>query len=250
MRLLEDSIKQSLLDNQFLFNYIGDFGKSRVVFEKGLPPKNRLIADALIFTEKQGIIGVEMKTQYDTLARLERQLSYYKQICNYVFVYVHDSHLEGVIDLLKKRGYWGFVGIVSYTQFHDDVVVGLYKAAELNPHYNLVYSLKLLWRNEIRDILQAYTTKHGSLVARNHNLSYQPVFSHHMQMTTGYNGIASRKFTKRQLIANYVKLFGQKNGTQVLCQRFIYGDMNPEKYLKLYRFGDNLGQPEEIGIVT
>ena len=85
--LLEDDIKNSILHLQSIFPK-NKLGKSLVTYEKTINFKT--IADCLIFTEKQGIIGIEIKTAHDTLKRLSHQLDDYVKCCSYVYVYCHD----------------------------------------------------------------------------------------------------------------------------------------------------------------
>lgn len=245
---LERQVKQHLLKNQKLFNHLGDLGTSRIVFEKVY---GKLRADALIFTEDQGIIGVEIKTEYDNLKRLPRQLSNYKQICNYVYVYCHDSHLKAVIQLLKDKGFWGYVGIVSYTVFKGKIIAGVYKQAKQSPYYHVAYALKMLWKDEVRGMINAYTGNQAEILANMVHVPFHKVYNNKLNYNRfGYHGAGSVGLSKAQLIRNYVGLFGEQAGTQVLCQRFIYDDMNPEKHMKLYHFNDNINHPVEVGFDT
>ena len=248
-KTLEKKVKQSLLNNPELFNYLGNLGNNRTIFEK-VVLYNKLRCDALIFTEKRGIIGVEIKTQYDNLNRLNRQLNNYKKVCNYVFVYCHDSHLEKVKQLLKEHSYGDYVGIISYSTFKGDVIPGLYRKAYSSPVYSIRDAVKMLWKSEIRDILRVYTTKQAQLAAKDNNYTYASIYPNALQMSSyGYTGIASTKLNKNQLISNYIGMFGKKIGTKILAQRFIYGDVDPTKYLKLYHFNDDINKPVEIGIM-
>lgn len=248
----EKLVKQSLLDNQELFELNGKkIGKSRIVFEK-VVIYGKLRCDALIFTENKGIIGVEIKTEYDNLKRLARQLSYYKKVCNYVYVYCHDSHLNKVIKLIKDKHLDKFVGVISYSIFKDEVIPGVYQPAKLNPDYRLASALQMLWKSEIRDILRVTTSQQAKLIAAKEGLNYIPIFKDPVtqlkisSMPTTY-GIASERLTKPQLVKNYLKLYGQRQGTVILCQRFIYNDNDPTKYLKLFNFKGRIDQPLIVG---
>ncbi|MCA7081865.1 hypothetical protein LGL73_14055, partial [Staphylococcus aureus] len=64
--LLEDDLKQAVLQHISLYEYLGDLGRTKVIFEKSVN-YGKLIADALVFTDNKGIIGVEIKTEADTL---------------------------------------------------------------------------------------------------------------------------------------------------------------------------------------
>ena len=127
---IEIDVKKYFLSCKNVFNYLGELGDNRVVYEKEIM-RGRVRADVLLFSENKGIIGIEFKTAPDTLKRLPRQLKYYSKVCNYVFVFCHDSHLADVEKLIEKLGMKSYVGIISYEVFEDNILAGLYKEANV-----------------------------------------------------------------------------------------------------------------------
>lgn len=249
---IEHDIKNFFLDNKFLFNYLGDLGENRIVFEKNIC-LGKVRADALLFTEKQGIIGVEFKTKNDNLQRLARQLKYYLKTCTYVFVFCDDVHVPQVEQLLKSKGY-GCVGIIGYTNINQMIIAGVYRSATFNPHYSLASACQLLWKNEISWILRIISNNPAKLMKNTFktqkiNLPIAVENANHMMsLRLGNHATAygSKHYSYNQLINNYVRLLGNKVGTQIICESFIYHGYNPDHYLKLYDFGDKYGKYHEI----
>lgn len=250
---IEHDIKEFFLHNKYLFNDdLGDLGENRIVFEKNIG-NQKVRADALVFTELKGIIGVEFKTQNDTLKRLPRQLKQYIRTCNYVYVFCDDSHALFVEDIIKKLGY-SCVGIISYTVYEDLIIAGVYRKAKKNPNYSLYTACHLFWKSELHFILRTLTNKPIDLIKNTFQTEYintvqeltkNPQTEHLMQsrLAEGFStAYGSNNLTYKQLISNFVGLLGEKVGTQVLCESFIYHEYSPEHYLKLYDFSDHYGK--------
>lgn len=250
---IEVDVKKYFLSCKHLFNYLGELGDTRVVYEKEIM-RGRVRADVMLFTEFKGIIGVEFKTAPDTLKRLPRQLKNYAKVCSYVFVFCHDSHLAGVEKVIADLGMTDFVGIISYSVFEDKIIAGLYKEAQPNPNYDLSLSLDMLWRKDIAYILTVATHKQLDIVKNNFKTismnDIDPSGGSHnhilkdTQLTTR-RSIGSGYLSKKALTANYINAFGNTIGTEILCLAFIYPTYNPEKYLKIYNFGDTYGKYNE-----
>lgn len=244
----EHDIKNFFLDNKFLFNYLGKLGENRIVFEKSIC-NGKVRADALLFTENKGIIGIEFKTKNDTLKRLPRQLTYYVKTCNYVFVFCDDIHTTQVEQLLKQKGL-SFVGIISYTNIGTTIIAGMYREAKLNPKYSLYSACELLWKNELAWILRVLSNKPARLMKNAFKTQhmdlkiYSQQHNHFMESRLGNHATAygSHHYTYKQLIDTYVRLLGTKVGTQIICESFIYHGYSPDHYLKLYDFGDRYGK--------
>lgn len=143
-RLLEKEIKEAILSERKLF--LGDYpGEAKVMFEKQIVYSN--IADAIILTDSEGMVGIEIKTEYDNLTRLVKQLTTYSKACSRVFAIVHDKHIEKVDKLLQ--GELKHVGIVAYSDYKGRPVFGRYKDAKVSPLFNTRLNLHLLWKQEL-----------------------------------------------------------------------------------------------------
>ncbi|AYH91971.1 hypothetical protein HOU39_gp077 [Lactobacillus phage Iacchus] len=234
-RIMEDDVKQAILSNRHLLSGLGDLGDTKVIFEKGMNYGN-LIADAIAFTQKQGIIGYEIKTEYDTLKRLPKQLDSYVRVCNYVIVFCHDSKLEEVEKLLASKNY-PFVGIISYSEFNDDIITGMYRAPQINPLFKMKACLSMLWKNEIYAILSAYVNHPSNVVKNTYNEKATNVHTAMLSRNSQY-GVLRRDMTKRAMISLYDNLIPENEGIRIICEMFITEKFDPNKNLQLYNYGD------------
>lgn len=201
--LREDDLKNAVLHNQHLFAHLGDLGKSVVLYEKKI--SKRVISDCLLLSSKQGIIGIEIKTDADTTKRLRHQLYGYARTCDYVYVLCHDNKVAPVKDVIKELDY-GFVGIITYEQFENEPLLGVIHEPRHSPYTNHVNYCDLLWKSEIRQVLD--TATHTAHRERYHNLKDQ-----------------------------FYTLFGNK-GTHVIAQIYANGLTDPNHLLQRYQFGD------------
>lgn len=202
--LLEDNIKNSVLQNKSIFSHLGKLGNDLIIYEKKI--YDGVISDCLIFTQYQGIIGVEIKTQHDTLKRLPRQLDSYVRTCRYTYVYCHDSKVVKVKKLLKKKHY-NFVGIISYTEFDKTPIPGIIQQAKMSPFLMYQGYTSLLWKDELRKILYIATkTKQSDTI--------------------------------RKLKYKYNQLFPSLNGEQLIANFYINNYTDPKKPLQRYHFGN------------
>lgn len=234
-RIMEDEVKQAILANRHLLSSLGELGKTKVIFEKGMNYGN-LIADAVAFTQYQGIIGYEIKTEYDTLKRLPKQLDSYVRVCNYVIVFCHDSKLEEVEELLDSKNY-PFVGIISYSDFEGDVITGMYRVPQLSPLFSMKACLSMLWKNEIYAILSAYVNHPSMVVANTYKSKHATVHDGYRASQAQY-GMLRKNMTKRAMISLYQNLIPNKEGIRIICEMFISENFDPNKNLQLYDYGD------------
>jgi len=140
-------VKQMILDTPRLF--VTDDDNTAIWFEKeivGNYSVQHTIADCLIFSEQQGLIGVEIKSARDSKKRLRRQLTDYVKVCDYVWVLIHDTMLPEVEGILEDFPY---VGVICYTEVNDKLAPGVVKQAQPSPQFNLKESLDMLWSNEL-----------------------------------------------------------------------------------------------------
>lgn len=201
--LWEDEIKNSILQNKVIFNQLGNLGQTLIIYEKKI--YKRVIADALIFSQNQGIIGVEIKTQHDTLKRLPRQLDSYVRTCQYTYVYCHDSKVNKVQDLLAKKGY-DCVGIISYEEFDGQALPGLVKSPTKSPYLIPWGYTSVLWNSELQKIIELAT----------HEKPYS---------------------RKRDMINSMANIFPKEGAERVIANLYIDGNTDIEKQLQRYDFG-------------
>lgn len=202
--LREDEIKNSILQNESVFNL--NFGRSLVIYEKTI--YDGVIADCLIFSKQAGIVGVEIKTQHDTLKRLPHQLDSYVRTCAYTYVCCHDSKVKKVKTLLAKKHY-DCVGIISYEEFDHQALVGLVKPAKFSPYINYRSFTSLLWHSELNKLV--YLTTHEK-------------FKHYK--------------TVQYLAKTINSLFSNQQAERIISEMYIDHETDPKKPLQRYHFGD------------
>lgn len=136
-----------------LFEYIEDnFGKVRVIEEKQIG-KSR--ADVMLIMDGC-LVGVEIKSDADTYARLERQILDYNRCFDMNYVVVGSTHALHIEEHVPQ--WWGIITVEEC-----DGVVDFYmlRRADLNPrrHYEFFRKRQLdfLWRPELSNIQE----KHG-----------------------------------------------------------------------------------------
>ena len=201
--LREDDLKNSVLHNQHLFNHLGDLGKSVILYEKKI--SRHVISDCLLLSSKQGIIGIEIKTDADTTKRLRHQLYGYARTCDYVYVLCHDNKEKAVQAVIDELGY-EFVGLITYEQFEGEPLLGVIHEPQHSPYTNHKNYCDLLWKSELKQVLD--TATHTTHKERYYQLKDQ-----------------------------FYTLFGNK-GTHVIAQIYANGLTDPDHRLQMYQFGD------------
>ncbi len=129
-----------------LFDFLEEaYGKVRIIEEKRM---GRSRAD-VVMVVPDAVIGIEIKSDADTYARLKRQVRDYDQHfdANYVAVGVsHAMHIEEHVP-----PWWGIITVEP-----DGERVDLYILRKASPNPKLVPKKKLglLWRPELSHILE------------------------------------------------------------------------------------------------
>ena len=124
-----------------LFDFFDEkFGKVRIIEEKQIA-KSR--ADVMLVLE-ENLIGVEIKSDADTYARLARQVK-----DNYVVVgSSHSKHIEEHVP-----EYWGIIEAISK---EESVEFNVLREPEINKRAQRTYKMKrklsILWRPELSHI--------------------------------------------------------------------------------------------------
>lgn len=232
MGFYEDDIKELILNKQHIF--LNKEQNSTVLFEKGIVIGST-IADCLIFTEEQGILGVEIKTEHDTTRRLNKQLTNYSLVCDTVYVLCHDNHIEKTEEILNKNGF-SYVGILAYTEFRGEAILGIYKEATLSPKKDVRMAYQMLWRAEIAQLLGSFKKQMKTL--EQHGLKVDTAKSR----SNGLHGLyvqsnASNKYLKKtDMINMIVNRIGEQEASRLLCDIFINKRFHPEHNLKFNYF--------------
>jgi len=100
------------------------------------------------------LLGFEIKSANDTLARWEKQSAAYAMIFDEVWLCCHARHVQKAFEV--SAPYVGLMGVDD----HGGLIV--LRPAKLNKHVNVHAVSGLLWRSEIDDLLH----RHGLIVDR------------------------------------------------------------------------------------
>jgi len=138
------------------------YGKVRF-FEELVIGKSR--ADLVLVTE-QGLIGVEIKSDADTYARLARQVHDYDRFFDRNFVAVGSSHAMHVEEHVPEH--WGII-VAEMVDGKPDFY--MLREAGLSRKMRMTNQLELLWRREIAKLqeingLYKYANKRRSFVKK------------------------------------------------------------------------------------
>ena len=119
------------------------YGKVRF-FEELVIGKSR--ADIVMVTEK-GLIGVEIKSDADTYARLPGQIKDYDRFFDYNILACGSSHGQHASEHVPP--YWG---IITVEQEEKNLDCYYLRTPDLSPKMKLKNQVRLLWRRELLDI--------------------------------------------------------------------------------------------------
>ncbi|MFR1519198.1 MAG: sce7726 family protein [Clostridia bacterium] len=131
-----------------LFFYLEtQYGKVRIFEEKNIG-KSR--ADVIAVTDG-ALIGLEIKSDGDSYARLKSQIRDYNKYCSRNYIVVGASHRLHAEEHVPP--FWGVL-VVSRDPDTKLPKIEEQKAAAPNPKPTLKWQLALLWRNELAHILK------------------------------------------------------------------------------------------------
>ena len=133
--LYDKDIREPLFD--FLEEY---YGKIRILEEKQM---GRSRADIVMVTP-EAVYGIEIKSDADTYARLERQIKDYNQYYDYNYIVIGTRHTLHIREHVPE--WWGIITVELENGKPDFYV---WRKAEKNPKRNLKKKLSLLWRPEL-----------------------------------------------------------------------------------------------------
>lgn len=124
---------------------IANHGDTVIIDELPLPIAKARI-DVAVVNGK--LHGYEIKSACDTLQRLDAQLIAYRTVFDYITVVSEAKHKDKILHLLPAE-----VGLIICSETKKGVKFSLAKKAKRNPFVKPEYLAKLLWRNELVDIL-------------------------------------------------------------------------------------------------
>lgn len=144
-----------------LFDYLEDsFGKIRIIEEKQMG-KSR--ADVVLVRDGS-ISGIEIKSDADTYARLERQVKDYNKHFDYNYIVVGSSHAHHVEEHVPE--WWGIITVGELSEEeskkskYQSADFYVLREAQVNPKQHWEFfrkrQLAFLWRNELTNIIVKY----------------------------------------------------------------------------------------------
>ncbi len=129
-----------------LFDFLEDtYGKARIIEEKTM---GRSRAD-LVMVRECDLVGIEIKSDVDSYARLSRQVKDYDKYFEKNIVVVGTSHAMHIEEHVPS--YWGIITVEEVDGKPDFYVL---RNATDNPKAQLKNRLSVLWRPELYKIQQ------------------------------------------------------------------------------------------------
>lgn len=125
-------------------------------------PKKICLADLVRIPKdaSYGMHGYEIKSEIDSLTRLESQVHHYSEVFQYCTLVVAEKHEEKALALIPD--WWGVIVVVSkgfdaYGEILDKHILLEVRPALENPTARSSYALtQLLWRTELLDMIKKH----------------------------------------------------------------------------------------------
>jgi len=96
------------------------------------------------------LVGYEIKSDNDSLRRLELQVESYNKVFDKAFIVVGDRHIIGIKDRIPE--WWGV--IASSRGPRGAINFSMIRKAQMNRSVDLISIARLLWRDEAVEILE------------------------------------------------------------------------------------------------
>jgi len=95
-------------------------------------------------------VGYEIKSNNDSLRRLEEQVKSYNAVFDKISIVVGDRHINSVQNYIPQ--WWGV--IVSVRGPRGAINFDIIRKAQMNKNVDPIFLARLLWRNEAEEILK------------------------------------------------------------------------------------------------
>jgi hypothetical protein len=149
---MRDTEIRNALENVLLLRHSGD-PKTRIRHEFGVCQGTRRVDVAVI---NGHLDGWEIKSDNDTLRRLEGQAQVYSQVLDRAWLVCTDRHLERAVEVLPD--WWG---VVVATGTSESVRLRRVRRPRMSPALDAMSTAQLLWRDEAMRVLRARDLAHG-----------------------------------------------------------------------------------------
>ncbi len=130
-----------------LFDFLEDtFGKVRILEEKRTGSAR---ADVVMITPDY-LFGIEIKSDADTYARLEKQVKNYNWYYDRNIIVVGSTHAAHVKEHVPE--WWGIITVEPDENGNADFYI--MREAEVNPKVKEKRKITILWRTELNNLLE------------------------------------------------------------------------------------------------
>jgi len=111
-------------------------------------------ADVVVVNGK--LTGIEIKSDLDTLNRLERQIGLYNQYFDAVEIYAVEKHIEKIKEIAPR--WWG----IKKIHLKDgEICVRVIRRGRRNANINFARIVSLLWKEEALNLLREHKQSKG-----------------------------------------------------------------------------------------
>ena len=139
----------------YLYDFLDEMFPRVRTFDEKIIGRSRSDVFAVI---DGALVGIEIKSDADTYARLPSQVKNYDKFFDYNYIVVGKSHAKKVDAHVPSH--WGIIALDD----SDDVLLVMLRPAQINVKAKLSNQLRLLWRRELVSVLKrcglpGYTSK-------------------------------------------------------------------------------------------
>ena len=132
-----------------LFDFLEErYGRVRILEEK---QTGRARADVVMVTPRQ-LVGIEIKSDADTYARLKKQVQYYDQYYDRNIIVVGSTHAVHVREHVPE--WWGIISAEWLDEKAERLDFYVLREASDNPKVKAERKLRILWRPELNHLLE------------------------------------------------------------------------------------------------
>ena len=105
--------------------------------------------------------GYEIKSERDTLERLPNQIEYYRKIFEYITIVTTEKYVEKISQIVPN-----FFGIFVVQKNRNGLKLRKIKSPKKNKNIDYLELSKLLWKDELKEILKENKIKKVSSLTR------------------------------------------------------------------------------------
>lgn len=149
---LTDAQIRSVIHSQIIPSIVAD-SPSRIVDEMGICCGDARVDIAVINGK---LHGFEIKSEADTLVRLQSQISAYNQVFDTMTIICGENHLDSIIKIIPD--WWG---IYSAKINFRKVELTKFRCSEINQGVSGLALAQLLWKSELIELLAEAGIKKG-----------------------------------------------------------------------------------------